>query len=214
LILDNGKVVGHFKTLTALNQLDIRRKSILIRSLYDAKLITIQRNSKPDDSSILEVQRVDLSGITFGSSRNSADERTLYYYVDWYHLFLPNTILTNASFRHTILDCAIFSMSCMDSVDLSFAIHRQPNCFDTLRGFQRDFLNTSLIKANLYDANFYYNDFSSANLTLANMRQFYCQECKFSNIVLLQADLSSSIFFHAFYLGTLRLDFSAVNLTL
>jgi uncharacterized protein YjbI with pentapeptide repeats len=114
-----AKVVGHSKTLTALNQLDIKRKSILIRSLYDAKLITIQRNSK--------------------SSHNSVDERTLYYYVDWYHLFLSNTILTNASFRHTILDCAIFSMSCMDSVDLSFAIHRQTNCFDTLRGFQRDF---------------------------------------------------------------------------
>ena len=220
LILDNGKslnkspdakVVGYFKTLTALNQLDARRKSILIRSLYDAQLITLQPNSKQGDTSILEFRGVDLSGITLGSSHSTPIELSLAYYIDWLHLFLPYNILTNASFRHTRLDCAIFTAAKMDSVDMSFATHRQTACLGTPRSFQDEYGGTSLVKAILYDANFWYNDFSSANLTLANMRKFYCRECKFSKAILFQADLSFSLFFHAFYLSILQLDFTFVN---
>lgn len=221
LILDNGmalnktpeaKVVGHFKTLTALNQLDARRKSILIRSLYDAQLIILQPNSKQGNTSILELRGVDLSGITLGSSHTSPIKLSFVYYSELNHLYLPFINLMNASFRHAWLDCATFTMAIMDSVDMSFAMHRQTFCLGTPRSFQREYAGTSLVKANLYDAGFYYNDFSSANLTLANMRKFYCLACKFSKAVLLQADLSFSIFFHDFYLGILQLDFTFVKL--
>ena len=80
-------------------------------------------------------------------------------------------------------------MAIMDSVDMSFAMHRQTICLGTPRSFQTEYAGTSLVKANLYDAGFHYNDFSSANLTLANMRKFYCLACKFS-----KADITSSRF--------------------
>jgi uncharacterized protein YjbI with pentapeptide repeats len=221
LILDNGitlnkspeaKIVGHFKTLTALNQLDIRRKSILIRSLYDAKLITLQKNAKSLDRSILDLRQLDLRDITLGSPRNSPDSYSRYHYIEWYYLWLPESVLINASFRHTRLACATFTMTQMDSIDLSYSSSQLIfKCFDTLRNISTDFTRTSLVNATLYKTSLLHADFSYANLTLANM-QLICRHCTFRGAILFKTNLSFSMFLHVFHYDTLRLDFSAVNL--
>lgn len=100
----------------------------------------------------------------------------------------------------------------MNSADLSFAIHRMPKCFDTFRDAGTDFVNASLVNASLFNANFLHTDFSWANLTLANMRGFYCQKCKFSHAILFQADLSFSYFHHSFLIDQSLLDFTATKL--
>ena len=46
------KTVIQFMTRTALNQLDLKRKSFLIRSLYDARLITFQNSSSEIEETI------------------------------------------------------------------------------------------------------------------------------------------------------------------
>jgi uncharacterized protein YjbI with pentapeptide repeats len=221
LMLDNGlalnmsptaKTVAKFMTVTTLNQLDTRRKSILVRSLYAAKLITLKMTSKIIDVSILELAHMDLSDLTLGSLRDSPDERPRYRYIDWLYLHLPYAILTNASFRHTLLDCADFQMASMDSIDLSFATQAESKCFSTDRADLTEFSGTSLVNASLYKANLRLTDFSLANLTFANMRGFRCLECMFVSTILFQVDLSFSKIFHLFHLSQERLPFDRTNL--
>lgn len=84
LILDNGmtlnksstaKTVAKSVTLTTLSQLDTKRKGILLRFLYNYKLITLDITSKPYDDSIILLGHVDLSEVTFSSSSTSQDGR-------------------------------------------------------------------------------------------------------------------------------------------
>ena len=208
----NTKIVLHFMTLTALNQLDIRRKSILIRSLHDAELITFKQDANINHPSTLALALVDLKDITLGSPRNSPDEYPLHHYIHWDYLWLPNAILTNASFRHTRLECATFTRARMDLVDLSFTIQPITKCFDTFRDAGTDFSSASLVNANFHNAKFYDTDFSRANLTFANMRGFSCQMCKFSHTILFQADLSFSYFYPSFLLNQSLLDFTSIKL--
>ncbi|CAF1514926.1 unnamed protein product [Adineta ricciae] len=208
----NVKTVLHFMTLTALNQLDIRRKRILIRSLHDANLITYKRNDNKDYPSAVTLASIDFKDITFGSPLNSPDEYPLHQYIHWKYLWLPDAILTNASFRHTNLECATFTRAHMDSVDFSFAIHPISKCFDDLREVATDFTRASLVNANLRNAKFRSIDFSRANLTFANMRGFSCEMCKFSNTILFQADLSLSYFYHSLLINQSLVDFSGVKL--
>ena len=208
----NTKIVAHFMTLTALNQLDIRRKSILIRSLHDAKLITFKQNTNKNYPSTLSLVSVDLKDIRLGSPPNSSDEYPLHHYTHWYYLWLPEAILTNASFRHTKLECATFTRARMDSVDLSFTVQPVTKCFDSFPDAGTDFTRASLVDANLHNAKFRYTDFSHANLSFANMRGFSCEMCKFSGTILFQADLSFSYFYHSFLRNQSLLDFTAIKL--
>jgi uncharacterized protein YjbI with pentapeptide repeats len=221
LMLDNGlalnmsraaKTVAKFMTLTTLNQLNTGRKSILVRSLYEAKLITLKMTSTPWDTSVLELGHIDLSDLTLGSLRDSPDERPKYRYIDWYYLYLPYATLTNASFRHTLLDCATLSSGSMDSIDLSFATEANSKCFGIARAGQTDFSRTSLVNASLYKPHFSFTDFSFANLTFANIRHFYCLECSFFSATLYQADLSFSKIINSFLVSQERLIFNDTNL--
>ncbi|CAF1522163.1 unnamed protein product [Adineta ricciae] len=204
--------VLRFMTLTALSQLDIRRKNILIRSLHDAELITLKQNANKNHPSTLALASVDLKNITFGSPLNSPDEYPLHHYIHWRYLWLPRAILTNASFRHTELECATFTRARMESVDLSFTIQPITKCFDGFRDAGTDFVSASLVNANLRNTKFQYTDFSQANLTFANMRGFSCEMCKFSQTILFQADLSFSYFYHSFLLNQTLLDFTGIKL--
>ncbi|CAF1439021.1 unnamed protein product [Adineta steineri] len=208
----NTQNVLRFMTLTALNQLDIRRKDILIRSLHDAKLINFRENTNKNHPSILELASVNLKDITLGSPRNSPDEYPLHHYIPWEYLWLPDVILTNASFRHTRLQCATFTRARMDLVDLSFTNQPITKCFDEFPDAGTDFISTSLVNANFRNSKFRYTDFSRANLTFANMRGFSCQMCTFSHTILFQADLSFSYFYHSFLLNQSLLDFTGIKL--
>jgi len=190
LVLEHGnylqksteaQVVAQFMTLTTLEQLNIRRKRILLRSLHHANLInrlttgTIFNRNR----SIVNLEQVDLSHIQFGLSSNQTNELPIYRYIGWHSLWLPRTILVHAYFRYTLLDHTTFSESIMDSVDTSFAAH-------TDRQSQTSFVGVSLIKA---------------NLTRSQMANFQCIECRFSHSILTEVNLSYSIISHTFYLS-------------
>jgi uncharacterized protein YjbI with pentapeptide repeats len=219
-MLDNGltlnvtrqaKNVAKFMILATLGQLDGKRRGILLRSLYEAKLITLKRDSKPGEASVLEFGHMDLSDITFGSPRDGMNERPIPLYIDWLHLSLPYTHLRNASCRHCALDCANFASTDMNSVDLSFATHRFIDCFGTIRPGQTDFGESTLVNASLYKASFSFTGFAKTNFTLANMREFRCIECLFWSATLIQVDLSFSLIFHNFLLSQERTSFENTN---
>jgi uncharacterized protein YjbI with pentapeptide repeats len=222
LILDNGialnksldaKVVAHFKTLTALQQLDTRRKRILIRSIYDAKLITLNLYSKSNDRAVLDLRGMDLTGVIFGTPHNSSNSYPANRYIDWRYLWLPESVLINVSFRHARLDCATFNNTYMDSADLSFAAHhRRFTCFNNFPNISAYFERTSLVNASLYNANFINADFSLANLALANMRLFSCAGCIFFGTKLFKADLSSSTLNILTYQSRFHLEFYRIDL--
>lgn len=220
LILDKGnnlnksseaKTVAQFMTLTALDQLNFRRKSILLRSLHRANLITFQKNDKIFNESIINLEQADLSHVQFGLSSNQTDKLPMYRYIIWNYLWLPRTILINASFRHTLLDCATFTESIMDFVDLSFAAHTHSKCFDPIGQSQTTFMGVSLIKANMYNVRFRLTDFSFANLAMANMENFECIECHFSVAILSKVNLNFSRISHTFLLDKNRLLFDHTN---
>jgi uncharacterized protein YjbI with pentapeptide repeats len=185
-----AQLVCRFMTVTALSQLDAPRKSIVLRALSETRLINLEVNSKPDDKSILELERVDLRDTTFNLYRYASEEQADLQYNLWSYLWLPATILKNASFRYVFLDCSTFERSLMDSADFSFAAIRTLICFQKDRTRPTDFSSTSLVNANFFRAAFTHTDFSHANLTLANMRHFYCRDCRFSSAILVQVDLS------------------------
>ena len=222
LLIENGltlngtpstNAIAVSMTLTTLNQLDPRRRSILLRSLYHSKLITHERDSQPNDKSVLQLWSIDLSDITFGSPRDSPAQRARTFYIDWYYLCLPYATLTNTSFRHTFLTCATLSRANMDAADLSFTTPGVPTCFGTMRVGQTDFSSTSFVNASLYKAEFRFASFAGTNLKFANMREFYCAGCSFQSATFFQADLSFSKIFQAGDIDPGRLNFNNTNLS-
>lgn len=224
LMIDHGanltknvgaKLAANFMTRTALNQLDTPRRSILLRSLYYSNLIIAQKKdmSRTDTSVIIDLEQADLSNMRFGIWPGIPYELQRDRYIAWRYLWLPNTNLTNASFRHTTLDCATFSRALMDSADLSYAAHYFPPCLGILQHSQTDFTAASLVNAILYKVNFFLADFSNADLTSADLRGSSWRESTFSSARLHLADLSFSRFFSTFAIYQERLNFHAVNLS-
>ena len=224
LMIDHGanltknigaKLAANFMTRTALNQLDTPRRSILLRSLYYSNLIIAQKKdiNRTEMSVIIDLEQVDLSNMRFGIWPNIPNELQRDRYIVWRYLWLPNTNLTNASFRHTTLDCATFTRALMDSADLSYAAHYYPSCLGTFQHGQTDFTSASLVNATLYKVNFFLTDFSHADLTSADLRDSSWRECTFSSARLYQADLSFSRFFSTFAIYRERLNFNEVNLS-
>ena len=126
-------------TLTALEQVNIKRKRILLRSLHHANLINFLKTEKLFDTSVVNLDQADLSHIQFGLTLNQSGQLPMYRYISWNYLYLPRTILTYASFRYTILDHTTFTQSIMDFVDMSFAAH-------TNHQSRTNFVNVSLIE--------------------------------------------------------------------
>ncbi|CAF0791064.1 unnamed protein product [Adineta ricciae] len=195
----NVRLVIRFMTITALSQLDVIRKSLILRSLSEARLINLERKSQLFDESFLQLKRVDLTNTIFNLNLYSSIEKSDLMYNYWNYLWLPESILTNASFRSVFLDCSVFSFSYLDFADFSFATSRAPICFDNDRETKIDFSSTSLINATFYRANFIAADFSNANLTFTNMRYLYCRDCKFISTLFIHVDLSFLHMFSTFY---------------
>jgi uncharacterized protein YjbI with pentapeptide repeats len=178
-----AKPVALSVTLTTLSQLDSRRKSILMRSLYHSKLITIQERYNPVDPSVLQLGHVDLSNITFGLSPDSPATNPQRANIDWQYLYLAYATLTNSSFRHASLGCTDFGSAFMDLVDFSFATTTQ--CMDIVS-------TAILVGASFYKAEFRFTSFDQTNLTFANMRHFHCIDCSFFLAILFKVDLTSA----------------------
>ena len=213
LILDHGnyleksseaKTVAQFMTLTALEQVNIKRKRILLRSLHHANLINFLKTEKLFDTSVVNLDQADLSHIQFGLTLNQSGQLPMYRYISWNYLYLPRTILTYASFRYTILDHTTFTQSIMDFVDMSFAAH-------TNHQSRTNFVNVSLIEAKLSNVRFRLTNFSLTNLALSQMDNFECIECHFSHSILTRVNLNYSRFSHTFHLSKTRLLFNSAN---
>ena len=213
LILDHGnyleksseaKTVAQFMTLTALEQVNIKRKRILLRSLHHANLINFLKTEKLFDTSVVNLDQADLSHIQFGLALNQTGQLPMYRYISWNYLYLPRTILTYASFRYTILDHTTFTQSIMDFVDMSFAAH-------TNHQSPTNFVNVSMIKANLSNVRFRLTNFSLTNLILSQMDNFECIECHFSHSILTEVNLNYSRFPHTLHLSKNRLQFNSAN---
>ena len=216
LIIENGvslnknpgaKLAVHFMTRTALTQLDTIRRSILLRSLHDTNMITLQKSSNVLEPSPIDLRQFDLSSIRFGLLADFPERPRLVYYAEWKYLWLPNTILRDASFRYTVLDCASFLGSVLDFADLSFARAMNHKCFDTVRESDVGFPEASLVNTSWYKTDFRFTSFANANLTFADMQELYCRECDFSRAILTRADLSFSLIFNAFILHKVRMPF-------
>ncbi|CAF1306589.1 unnamed protein product [Rotaria sordida] len=93
------------KTLLALEQLDVRRKWFLIKFLYDSQLLY----DKTLGMRYIDLSGVDLSHVTFGSSKKFS-RRT-----DLHHIRLLKLQLRNATFENVALNQANFEFSDLNS---------------------------------------------------------------------------------------------------
>ncbi|CAF3356327.1 unnamed protein product [Rotaria sp. Silwood1] len=178
----SARFVARFKTLTAVNQLDRNRKTYLIRSLFEAKLIVNDYNSNdPKGSGIISLEDADLSEISLA-------HRTLKY------LSLPKTNLTRSLFADADLSCVNFYSTILIDSDFSNAyILEIKNCFLKSNEYNRTiFTETIMNNTNLFHADFIFTDFTQAILVHANMRYFICIACLFVNTNMFRADLSFS----------------------
>ncbi|CAF1530449.1 unnamed protein product [Adineta ricciae] len=197
---------------TTLNQLNVKRKSYVIRSLYEAKLIALNINSDQSRSSFLEIGGIDLSNIMLGSVHDPQGPQSLLFYIDWSYLYLPRAILVNASIRYAILNCAFLHNTKLDSADLSFAYVREAKCFNKWRESSAEFSTSSLVNATLYHADFNDVSFYNATLTFANMSNIQCCDCDFRTANLVRVDLSGCNISRSQYHTLLR-EFESTNLS-
>ncbi|CAF1081028.1 unnamed protein product [Adineta ricciae] len=182
-------------TLTTLTQLDPKRKSFLLRSLYESKLITVESQNKPTDQSVLLLERADLTDVILGTTRDSRkDDFSRENYISWMDVNLAGVTLINASFRHVRLDCANFKNARMDSIDFSFSFNSLFPCFSIDRMCSIDFSGSSLVNANLNHTGFCGGHFHSVNLTLANLSHLECIDCSFNSAVFDRMEMSFASF--------------------
>ncbi|CAF1302864.1 unnamed protein product, partial [Didymodactylos carnosus] len=106
-------VFARAKTLAALRQIDLQRKTYLIQFLYEACLL--DNRKYPIDLSGADLSGISLSGKSF-KSRNNLD-----------YLYLPNVNLIGASFSHTYLTQADFHGSIMTSSNFTDAYLHKAN---------------------------------------------------------------------------------------
>ncbi len=191
----SARFVARLKTLTTISQLDPMRKTFLIQSLLEAKLIVNNNynTSNPYDHVIISLKDADLSEISF-------ENRDLKY------LSLPKTNLTRATFVSTELSCVNFHSAILINANLHDAtiLKTKDQCF--LNFSYTVFKEAIMTNANLFQAGFIATDFSSATLNHANMRYFVCIECLFVRTNMYQAGLSFSAI-------TTNSDFQFTNLT-
>ena len=99
------------KTLAALQQLNSKRKTFIVRTLYESGLI----NKSPPDG--LALTSADLIELDLGFAKRESREKNSFIC-----LYLRHTMLTQSSFRYLILSGADFQRAQMDNSDFSDSI--------------------------------------------------------------------------------------------
>ena len=176
-----GRPIARFKTLTALGQLNWKRKSLLIQALIDAKLITTHYVRNP----IIDLTLADLTGL------NLTDDRS--FVRPMHCLALIDVTLTNGFFRRIQFFSATFHSSRLTNSDFSLSSRRVGICDDHYP-FGVDFFFSMLLDSNFSYSRYERSRFSSANLIGAQMRNFSCRGCIFGVAHLDSADMSHSTF--------------------
>jgi uncharacterized protein YjbI with pentapeptide repeats len=154
-----------YKTLAALEQLDSTRRSFLIRSLTEAKLITY--NDELDlslSSPVIDLNTSNLTGINL-SIKPGIDQ--FLKLSKPRSLALNDVILNQASFRYNHLDVATFINSELNNADFSFSynILRDQCHFQIInKEFCIRFNNARMSNTNLSHTYYYNIDFSFAEM--------------------------------------------------
>lgn len=176
----SARFVARLKTLTTINQLDLARKTFLIRSLFEAKLIVNQKNmTDREGNAIISLKEANLSEINF-------DIGPLFY------ISLSRTNLTRAVFHFAQLFCAHFHYAILIEANLHEAeiLFQRNSCFENF-GYTM-FSSAIMTKADLSQAQFIAADFTSAILDYANMQDFLCLDCLFYATRMYRSNLSFS----------------------
>lgn len=177
----SARFVARLKTLTTINQLDLARKTFLIRSLFEAKLIVNQPNmTDRQGDAIISLKEANLSDMNFDMGLLS-------------YIALSQTNLTRADFHFAQLLCVHFHSAILIEANFHNAdIPRIRNsCFNHF-GYTM-FSSAIMSKVNLSQAQFIATDFSNALLDYANMHEFLCLDCLFFATKIYRSDMSSSM---------------------
>ena len=136
------------KTLVALQQLDPRRKTLLIEYLYESNLIRGRHDSFLKQ--LTDIRGADLNNVDFNP--DNLHHRSVTY------LSLIGTQLVNATFHRCDLGSADFELASMKGAS-----------FRAARLTMASFYRTSLISTDFTDADVSGADFTFANLTDSNI---------------------------------------------
>ncbi|CAM4811066.1 unnamed protein product [Rotaria magnacalcarata] len=195
-----ARLIARFRTLIALDQLNSARRSFLIRSLYEAQLIsfqTVQTNNVVTEfesfdtlRSIVDLSSANLSGLSLGINEDDNDEcpRECIPGVGIDALVLSQTQLTNAFFRKMNFQGALFVKSIMDNADFRCSYLNGTNGGLT-------FASSLLIHAKFRKTCALDVSFQSVNLDKAQMHGMICKHCIFRDAQINHADLDDVEFY-------------------
>ena len=190
----SARFVVRMRTLTTVSQLDPTRKSCIIQSLFEAKLIVNNHTTaNPYSPSIISLEEADLSEISFQnralkhlSLPRSNLTRAVFAFVDLSYANFDDAILTNASFHGA-------SILAVKSVYFSNTLYAV-------------FVRAKMTGTILSQAVFIATNFNEAILEYAIMHHFGCLACLFVDTNMYHADLT----FATIYLNSV---FERTNLT-
>ncbi|CAF3663161.1 unnamed protein product, partial [Rotaria sp. Silwood1] len=106
-----ARLVARYKTLAALEQLDPKRRSLVIRSLYELGLI---KSHLPNGEPLLSLKTADLTALNLSTTRKSLVDWKTYEFVDF-----TETVLINASFRNLRIKNCLFKAAHLEASDFS-----------------------------------------------------------------------------------------------
>ena len=186
------QTVARLNTLSALEQLDPRRKTLLIRTLYEAGLLYRYKNITLKNPGIIPLHNANLSHIDL-----SVSDDDLGYQAFFMNAFLGRMWLNGAAFRGLHIDGCSFIETNLNHGDLSGT----QVVDSTNSGVEPSQQGISFVQASLKHTRFigaWYNSdrvlFLSAKMDDVNMQHMQCHACIFANAVMIRANLSYAIF--------------------
>jgi uncharacterized protein YjbI with pentapeptide repeats len=186
-------LAARFITLSALNRLDRVRRNFLVRLLYQAKLITYQSNDYHPPVSLHSANLTDLDLV--GESD----------YTILFHLSLEDTIMTRANFHGSNIFGARFNKAILTNADFSGTINdlsfdKVDDIDDINNSQQLFFQNANLTSASFSFAVYDTVDFSESIMTMANLNNFFCENCIFTSTIMDRVNLQNGLIKNSFFM--------------
>jgi uncharacterized protein YjbI with pentapeptide repeats len=186
---NNAAIAGVIRahTLAVLKRLDGIRKSIILKFLYEAGLIS-------GDNPVLSLERADLTGVIIEASSflheiNLRGANLDKAKLQWSRIYGGS--LSSTSLRRTDLRSSVLSKSVLEYVLLDDSNLYMANLSETRLG-KAQFRNAYLAMANLENAIIPRACFNGATLRKANLRGAILEGCDFIKANLTNADLRNS----------------------
>ncbi|CAF4709345.1 unnamed protein product [Rotaria sp. Silwood1] len=178
-----ARSILQLNTLMVLEQLDPKRKSYLIRSFYENKLIT----HGDVYTAVIDLSSANLIQLDLNIHILLEFSRSSFLCVN-----AAQSFLTGSSFRNIDLSGSFFQRALMNAVDLSSTIIRRTHCDNGQS--EASFSHTYLLNASFNKASYAYVDFTSATMDSTQLREFQCIGCDFTGVSLVGTDMSYAKF--------------------